>query len=120
MTPRINSSRDALSLELWVFWFEDRHTGVIDANQYLTELEGNDGIGHISRVWHSLLTYGHDAEIKMGSFTWDKIISSKGGTSSPSPNGKVSQQQQPRAKALVSLPEEYKLFIKSVRNLVNR
>lgn len=50
MTPRINSSRDALSLELWVFWFEDRHTGVIDANQYLSELEGNDGIGHISRV----------------------------------------------------------------------
>ncbi|KAI7876414.1 hypothetical protein K492DRAFT_210351 [Lichtheimia hyalospora FSU 10163] len=98
MTPRANHTRDSLSLELWVFWFEDRHTGIIDANQYLAELE----------------------ETKMGSFTWDKIISSKGGTASPSPNGKANQQQQPRAKALVSLPEEYKLFVKSVRNLVNR
>lgn len=127
MTPRVNQSRDSLSLELWVFWFEDRHTGIIDANQHLTELEGKWGNWSYNHVYrrererYLYLLCGYQlVETKMGSFTWDKIISSKGGSasSSPSSNGKASQQ--PRAKSLVSLPEEYKLFIKSVRNLVNR
>lgn len=55
MTPRVNQSGDALSLELWVFWFEDRHTGVIDANQYLTELEGNWGNWSCNHVWISFI-----------------------------------------------------------------
>jgi hypothetical protein len=28
-------------LELWVFWFDERHTGKIDANDDLDALEGN-------------------------------------------------------------------------------
>lgn len=27
-------------LELWVFWFDDRHTGLVDNNEMLKQLEG--------------------------------------------------------------------------------
>lgn len=31
---------DLLSLELWVFWFDEKHTGRIDAMEDLNALEG--------------------------------------------------------------------------------
>lgn len=31
---------DVVLLELWVFWFDDRHTGVVDNNEMLKQLEG--------------------------------------------------------------------------------
>ena len=31
---------EQVTLELWVFWFDDRHTGEIDDNPYLQNLEG--------------------------------------------------------------------------------
>lgn len=32
------------TLELWVFWFDERHTGKIDANDDLYALDGKDSI----------------------------------------------------------------------------
>ncbi|CAO3637830.1 unnamed protein product [Cunninghamella blakesleeana] len=40
-----------LILELWVFWFDDRHTGLIDTNTLLKDLE----------------------ELRVGSFTWENV-----------------------------------------------
>lgn len=34
------SSPEKVTLELWVFWFDERHTGKIDANDDLDALEG--------------------------------------------------------------------------------
>ncbi|KAI9316344.1 mediator complex subunit 13 C-terminal-domain-containing protein [Dichotomocladium elegans] len=74
----------------------------------------------------------------MGSFTWDTIAgnnltatmtaspSNSKRTSAGSPvssavaNGVQASRLAPRARALVSLPEDYKLFIKSIRNLITR
>lgn len=39
-TPRDMEPEEVITLELWVFWFDDRHTGQIDDNVYLRELEG--------------------------------------------------------------------------------
>ncbi|KAI8381278.1 mediator complex subunit 13 C-terminal-domain-containing protein [Radiomyces spectabilis] len=85
---------DLIPLELWVFWFDERHTGKIDSDQYLNTLE----------------------EIKVGSFTWENVYSkSLSPTASP-----LTSSTQSNSRKLVTLAEEYKLFIKSARNLVQR
>lgn len=37
-----NQEKEFVTLELWVFWFDDRHTGMIDDHVRLKELKGND------------------------------------------------------------------------------
>ncbi|KAG2227271.1 hypothetical protein INT45_008515 [Circinella minor] len=78
-------------LELWVFWFDDRHTGEIDDNPYLHNLE----------------------ETKMGSFTWESAIAkSLSPTASPcTPSTSVSS-------SVLSVSLEYQLFIRSIKNLI--
>lgn len=38
----MDTQADSIILELWVFWFDDRHTGLIDANSLLKELDGKN------------------------------------------------------------------------------
>jgi hypothetical protein len=35
-----SDEKDLITLELWVFWFNDKHTGIIDNNIELKELQG--------------------------------------------------------------------------------
>jgi hypothetical protein len=39
-TEQQQEQDDLLSLELWVFWFDEKHTGRIDAMEDLNALEG--------------------------------------------------------------------------------
>lgn len=39
-----NEPAKDLELELWVFWFDERHTGKIDANDNLYALDGNESM----------------------------------------------------------------------------
>ncbi|KAI9252879.1 mediator complex subunit 13 C-terminal-domain-containing protein [Phascolomyces articulosus] len=82
---------EQVKLELWVFWFDDRHTGEIDDNLYLQNLE----------------------ETKMGSFTWESAIAkSLSPTASPrTPSTNVNS-------SILSVSLEYRLFIKSIKNLI--
>ncbi|KAI8142064.1 mediator complex subunit 13 C-terminal-domain-containing protein [Fennellomyces sp. T-0311] len=90
--PRSNNHDSTVKLELWVFWFDERHTGRIDANVLLNELE----------------------EFNVGSFTWEKVTNGlTTAKSSAAPGNK-------RPRSLVAMSEEYKLFIRSVRNLLHR
>ncbi|KAI9305769.1 mediator complex subunit 13 C-terminal-domain-containing protein [Cunninghamella echinulata] len=50
-TTDMDIQPESLILELWVFWFDDRHTGLIDANSLLKDLE----------------------ELRVGSFTWENV-----------------------------------------------
>ncbi|GAA5797454.1 hypothetical protein HPULCUR_002838 [Helicostylum pulchrum] len=79
-------------LELWVFWFDDRHTGLIDNHSQLKELK----------------------EEKVGSFNWDQLMSNGlSPTDSPKPNRSVNEH-------ISLIPNsEYMLFIKSIRNLIH-
>ncbi|KAI9476551.1 MAG: mediator complex subunit 13 C-terminal-domain-containing protein [Benjaminiella poitrasii] len=82
-----------LVLELWVFWFDERHTGKIDANDDLYILE----------------------ETKVGSFTWENAYSKV-----QSPNASpIASSARSKSNLPVTVSEEYKWFIKSVRNLVH-
>ncbi|KAI8096464.1 mediator complex subunit 13 C-terminal-domain-containing protein [Halteromyces radiatus] len=49
----MDTQSETITLELWVFWFDDRHTGLIDANLLLRELD----------------------ELRVGSFTWENVSS---------------------------------------------
>ncbi|KAI8149233.1 mediator complex subunit 13 C-terminal-domain-containing protein [Fennellomyces sp. T-0311] len=82
---------DEVTLELWVFWFEDRFTGKIDDNVYLQSLE----------------------EIDMGSFTWETAIAK---SLSPTASPRTPSTGTSSSVFSVSLP--YKLFIKSIKNLI--
>ncbi|KAI8982452.1 mediator complex subunit 13 C-terminal-domain-containing protein [Mycotypha africana] len=87
------TEKGSVSLELWVFWFDDRHTGKIDDNDSLYALE----------------------EIKVGSFTWESAYSKlHSPTASP-----ISVTSQPSSKLPVTVSEEYKWFINAVRNLIH-
>ncbi|GAA5814037.1 hypothetical protein MFLAVUS_007527 [Mucor flavus] len=80
-------------LELWVFWFDERHTGKIDTSDDLDALE----------------------EIKVGSFTWENAYSTiQSPTASP-----IASSAQSNASTPVTVSDEYRLFIKSIRNLVH-
>lgn len=46
-------SEKEFTLELWVFWFDERHTGKIDANDDLYALDGNTSICEM-RHWPKL------------------------------------------------------------------
>ncbi|KAI8637914.1 mediator complex subunit 13 C-terminal-domain-containing protein [Parasitella parasitica] len=82
-----------LELELWVFWFDERHTGKIDANDNLYALD----------------------ESKVGSFTWENAYSKiQSPTASPGASSTQSNTCLP-----ITVSDEYKWFIKSVRNLIH-
>ncbi|KAI9499248.1 mediator complex subunit 13 C-terminal-domain-containing protein [Zychaea mexicana] len=95
---------DTVKLELWVFWFDERHTGRIDGNDMLNQLE----------------------EVKMGTFTWETVTNglttAKSSPSASSSNGNktASNGSTTRVRGLVSVFEEYKLFIRSIRNVVHK
>lgn len=36
-----SQEKEMVVLELWVFWFDDKHTGLIDDHSQLKELKGN-------------------------------------------------------------------------------
>lgn len=95
-------------LELWVFWFDERHTGKIDANDYLDALEGK------STSQNKVQLLINSIEIKVGSFTWENAYSKiQSPTASPVPPSTQSTSSLP-----VTVSEEYKWFIKSIRNLI--
>ncbi|KAG0750027.1 hypothetical protein G6F62_005120 [Rhizopus arrhizus] len=80
-------------LELWVFWFDDGHTGKVDSNESLHELD----------------------EAKVGSFTWENAYSKlQSPTASPLSSGVQADTAAP-----VKVSTEYKMFIRSLRNLVD-
>ncbi|KAI7854657.1 mediator complex subunit 13 C-terminal-domain-containing protein [Circinella umbellata] len=102
-----NDDNDIVNLELWVFWFDERHTGRIDANDMLNQLE----------------------EVKMGTFTWETITnglstakSSSSTSTNTNNNSKTNNNNNNnnRARGLVSVFEEYKLFIRSIRNVMHK
>jgi hypothetical protein len=33
-------TEENVKIELWVFWIDDKHTGIVDRNPYLNDLEG--------------------------------------------------------------------------------
>lgn len=39
-----DQDKELITLELSVFWFDDKHTGIIDTSTYLKELKGNKNI----------------------------------------------------------------------------
>ncbi|KAI8978031.1 mediator complex subunit 13 C-terminal-domain-containing protein [Pilobolus umbonatus] len=80
-------------LELWVFWFDERHTGKIDSNMKLKTLE----------------------EVKVGSFTWETAYSKI-----QSPNSSPVSTMQSNSSTPVTVSEDYKQFMKSIRNLVHK
>lgn len=61
------------------------------------------------------LTINMQIEIKVGSFTWENAYSTiQSPTASP-----LASSTQSNASTPVTVSEEYKLFIKSIRNLVH-
>ncbi|KAF7725867.1 mediator of RNA polymerase II transcription subunit 13 [Apophysomyces ossiformis] len=88
--PHDKKKDDRIDLELWVFWFDDKHTGIVDANEYLDALE----------------------ELKIGSFTWDQL-------SSKDLSPTASPVAQPSSAKLVSVAKEYKLFVIAIQNLIH-
>ncbi|KAL0075005.1 mediator complex subunit 13 C-terminal-domain-containing protein [Phycomyces blakesleeanus] len=83
------SDKTLVNLDLWVFWFDDSHTGLIDGHQGLRALD----------------------ELRLGSFTWEAIFSK-----SQSPTASPIARSNPNT--LVVVAEEYRLFIKAIRNLI--
>ncbi|KAI7892992.1 mediator complex subunit 13 C-terminal-domain-containing protein [Mucor mucedo] len=82
-----------ITLELWVFWFDERHTGKIDANDDLYALD----------------------ETKVGSFTWENAYSKiQSPTASP-----IASSAQSNSSTPVTVSDEYRMFVKSIRNLVH-
>ncbi|KAI7866317.1 mediator complex subunit 13 C-terminal-domain-containing protein [Spinellus fusiger] len=73
-----NTSRERVVLELWVFWFDDSHTGHIDAHQGLQLLEG-------------FVVGEYHIELNMGSFTWDSLFTkNQSPTASPIARSNIS------------------------------
>ncbi|KAL7327403.1 mediator of RNA polymerase II transcription subunit 13, variant 2 [Mucor circinelloides] len=88
--PKTN--KDSVTLELWLFWFDNKHTQVIETDARLKEMQ----------------------ESKSGSFNWSQITSKNGLSPTSSPQLTLS-----KADSITLVPgTEYKLFIKSIRNLV--
>ncbi|CAM0138057.1 mediator of RNA polymerase II transcription subunit 13 [Umbelopsis sp. WA50703] len=83
---------DIVKAELWVFWMEDKHTGIVDRNVFLEQLE----------------------EVKVGSFSWENIFLSE-----PSPTASpMSPVAKANAPPNTSLSQEYRFFVKGVRNII--
>ncbi|KAI9025886.1 mediator complex subunit 13 C-terminal-domain-containing protein [Phycomyces nitens] len=90
--PDKSLDQDSVPLELWVFWFDEKHTGKIDSNYDLSALE----------------------ELKVGSFTWENV-SSKGVSPTASP---LALHPRMGSSTLVAVSEEYKLFMKSIQSVI--
>ncbi|KAI9496107.1 mediator complex subunit 13 C-terminal-domain-containing protein [Zychaea mexicana] len=82
---------DQVTLELWVFWFDDRRTGEIDDNISLQNLE----------------------ETKMGSFTWESAVAK-----SLSPTASPRTPSTSTSSSVLSVSVEYRLFIKAIKSLI--
>ncbi|KAL9540167.1 hypothetical protein MBANPS3_009834 [Mucor bainieri] len=106
MLSNQKTDKDTVTLELWVFWFDSKHTSVIETDAQLKQLP----------------------ESKSGSFTWNQITSNNGlsPTSSPQLSQQKQQQQhhhhhQTKPESITLVPgTEYKLFIKSIRHVIQR
>ncbi|KAF1806655.1 mediator complex subunit 13 C-terminal-domain-containing protein [Mucor lusitanicus] len=86
------TDKDTVTLELWIFWFDNKHTQVIETDARLKELH----------------------ESKSGSFNWNQITSKNGLSPTSSP-----QLSQSKAESITLVPGiDYKLFIKSIRHLI--
>lgn len=109
----LEDSENKLLLELWVFWFDDGHTGRVDSNEYLRELDGKrDAFSENGQCLILLLFI----EIKIGSFTWENAYSKlQSPTASPPSTG-----TQANASTSVTVSVEYGMFIRSVRNLLDK
>ncbi|GAN07643.1 hypothetical protein MAM1_0170d07145 [Mucor ambiguus] len=89
------TDKETAMLELWVFWFDYRHTQVIETDPRLKELK----------------------ESKSGSFDWNQITSKNG----QSPTSSPQLNQHTKSESITLVPgTEYKLFIKSIRHLIQR
>lgn len=103
--------KDLIALQLWVFWINDKHTGIIDNNKELNELQGN--VKKNTCYKRNMLTI--ELELKVGSFNWDQLTSNE-----LSLNASPQLNQTSTAKQILLVPGiEYKLFIKSIRNLIH-
>jgi hypothetical protein len=40
----IEDDEDNVKVELWVFWIDEKHTGIVDRNTLLNELEGRTSV----------------------------------------------------------------------------
>ncbi|KAI9287343.1 mediator complex subunit 13 C-terminal-domain-containing protein [Umbelopsis sp. AD052] len=85
-------AEDNVRVELWVFWIDDKHTGIVDRNPYLNELE----------------------EVKVTSFSWENIFAA---TTSPT-TSPISPVAKANTTPNTSLTQDYRFFIKAVRNLI--
>ncbi|KAG2176202.1 hypothetical protein INT43_005436, partial [Umbelopsis isabellina] len=87
-----NEIDDNVTAELWVFWMDDKHTGIVDRNVFLEQLE----------------------EVRVGSFSWENIF-----LNDPSPTASpISPVAKANAPPNTSLSQEYRFFIKAVRNII--
>jgi hypothetical protein len=108
-------AEDTVKVELWVFWIDEKHTGIVDRNTFLNDLEGtlwsNSQLCNMTLC--RLLKYPL-VEVKVGSFSWENIFAShpSPATSPISPVAKVS------ATPNTSLTQEYRFFVKAIRNLI--
>ncbi|KAI7891231.1 mediator complex subunit 13 C-terminal-domain-containing protein [Mucor mucedo] len=89
ITP--SQDKELISLELHVFWFDDKHTGIIDSSSHLKALK----------------------ELRIGSFNWDHLTAQ-----SPTTPPQLNKTAVEHA-TLISPGNDYKLFIKSTRNLIH-
>jgi hypothetical protein len=106
-SSKMETQADSVTLELWVFWFDDRHTGLIDSNTLLKELDGKYTKSiRCNAPPHNRLTLLCNLviELRMGSFTWENVSS--------------KNTHRSNACTLVTVVVEYKLFVKAIRNLI--
>lgn len=110
-SSKMDTQADSVTLELWVFWFDDRHTGLIDSNTLLKELDGKytksihcNEPPCLMYLKPTALLYNLAIELRMGSFTWENVSS--------------KNTHRSNACTLVTVVVEYKLFVKAIRNLI--
>ena len=117
-TTQLEEEEDqVVLLELWVFWFDDRHTGVVDNNEMLKQLEG--------MCMSTCLDMSSDIdlgnimiEIKMGSFTWENTIAKNISPTASPITGNTSSSSTSAATVINRVSNEYILFVKAVKRLI--
>lgn len=109
----IEDDEDNVKVELWVFWIDEKHTGIVDRNTLLNELEGRTSSSHRNNETRHFSNVSI-SEVKVGSFSWENIFAS-----SPSPaTSPTSPIAKTNATTNTSLTQEYRFFVKGVRNLI--
>lgn len=104
---------ETVTAELWVFWMDDKHTGIVDRNVFLEQLEGK---GKNILLWQAAYRDANDLiiEVRVGSFSWENIfLSDASPAASP-----ISPVAKANAPPNTSLSQEYRFFVKAVRNVI--